>query len=373
MRQLWLTPGYAPALGGIETSCRLQAEQLVALGDDVLVLTDGSPDQPTEINGVQIVRLPLLDALRGNPLLLLRVQREVRAQAVRFKPDVVQLHLLGFAPPAFAALPLIREQRLPLVLTMHDDLAQARVGPDTLLGQLLQVADRVVTHSRLFGAEVQRLMPEVADRLQVILPALPPAALPPQPLQADRLPRRFVGLGRVVRGKGMDTAIRALSLLDGAEADVALTIVGDGPQLAEWQELAESLGLSGRITFTGRVSEAEKTALIDAALAVVMPSRHREGYGLVALEAALRARPLIGTPAGSLQETMDELGHALVVPIDDEVALATAMRRLLHEPELAQQLAARGAASAAARHTPLAHTLAYRELALQLVQGDGHD
>jgi glycogen synthase len=373
MRQLWLTPGYAPALGGIETSCRLQAEQLTSLGDDVLVLTDDSFGENGVINGVEVVRLPFLAALRGNPLQLLQVQRRVREHAQRFQPDLVQLHLLGFAPPAFAGLPLKRDLGLPLLVTMHDDLAQARVGPDTLLGQVLAAADAIVAHSTLFGNEVLRLLPEAADRLTVIYPALPAPPQPLQPLDPAAVPRNFIGIGRVVRGKGMDTAVRALALLDGDAADVTLTIVGDGPQLAEWQALAGQLGIAERLHWAGRVDEATKVALIDQALAVVMPSRHREGYGLVALEAALRARPLLATAAGSLQETVAELGHGLTVPIDDPAALAAAMRQLLDHPQLAAELGARGAQAAAARHTPLAHTLAYRAVAEQLLLRGTHD
>ncbi len=69
-----------------------------------------------------------------------------------------------------------------------------------------------------------------------------------------------------------------------------------------------------------------------------MPSRWAEPFGLVALEAQLAGRPVVASRVGGVPEFVIDGETGLLVPPDDPVALAAALRRLVADPLLARQL-----------------------------------
>ena len=78
----------------------------------------------------------------------------------------------------------------------------------------------------------------------------------------------------------------------------------------------------------------------------VLPSRY-EGYGMVFAEAITHGLPIVATQAGAIPELVPTSAGVLV-PIDDPIALAEALRRVILEPDLRSSLAA-GARAAAAQ------------------------
>ena len=91
------------------------------------------------------------------------------------------------------------------------------------------------------------------------------------------------------------------------------------------------------VEFVGLVVPDKVPALIDTATMVVMPSR-REGFGLVALEAAMMARPVVATRVGGLPEVVKHNETGMLVPNGDKDALADAMVYLLTHPEYATEM-----------------------------------
>jgi glycosyltransferase involved in cell wall biosynthesis len=122
---------------------------------------------------------------------------------------------------------------------------------------------------------------------------------------------------------------------------VHLILAGDGPVRPALEAQASALGLSERVTFTGWVSPEEVHELTARATIVLVPSR-MEGFGLVALEAALMARPAIVADIGGLREAVADAVTGIVVPSRDAGALAAAIRRLLAAPAVARAMGQAG-------------------------------
>jgi glycosyltransferase involved in cell wall biosynthesis len=168
---------------------------------------------------------------------------------------------------------------------------------------------------------------------------LPPAAtvpnaVGPAPPPGERLaPEKLVlAVGRLVEQKNHELAIRAIAQVPGA----TLAIVGDGPLRPELERLVADL--QAPVIFTGVRKDAR--ALMGAADVVVMPSRW-EGLPLTALEALASGTPLVATSVRGLRELLTDGENALLVPEDPE-ALASAIRRLLDDRELAARLSEAG-------------------------------
>ncbi len=146
---------------------------------------------------------------------------------------------------------------------------------------------------------------------------------------------RLLCVGRLVPVKGIDTLLRAFATALREQPDLTLDIAGDGPLRGELESLAASLGLGDEVCFLGRVEGV--TAEMERAAAVIVPSLG-EGFGMVALEAAERGRPVIASAVGGLPEIVDDGRTGVLVPRADPSALAAAIVDLVRDPTRAAAL-----------------------------------
>jgi glycosyltransferase involved in cell wall biosynthesis len=142
-------------------------------------------------------------------------------------------------------------------------------------------------------------------------------------------------IGRLEPQKGVDVLIRALADVD----DATLLVVGDGSERERLEALARAVGVSERIEWKGW-SDTPRNYL--GALDVfVLPSRN-EGFPLTALEALLAGTAVVASDVGSVAEAIRDGETGLLVPPEDHVALAEALRRLLADQTLGSRLGERG-------------------------------
>jgi len=129
------------------------------------------------------------------------------------------------------------------------------------------------------------------------------------------------------------------------DSDLKLVLTGaDTGAASELRRAAEAMGLGGRVLFTGYVSDEELAALTAGALALIFPSLF-EGYGMPVAEAMAMGVPVLCSNVTSLPE----VGGDAVLLFDPRKPgdVAAAMTRIVTEPGLAAELAAKGRERAA--------------------------
>ncbi|MBE7219818.1 MAG: glycosyltransferase [Caulobacteraceae bacterium] len=151
----------------------------------------------------------------------------------------------------------------------------------------------------------------------------------------------LLAMGRLHPVKAHDTALRVLARLPGA----VLWIAGAGPLEAELRAEAARLGVAGRVRWLGWREDA--SALYRAADVCLFPSRF-EPLGNVVIQAWAHGLPVVAAAAAGPAALISPGEDGLLAPVDDDAALAAAVRRLLEEPGLRARLAERGRAKAAA-------------------------
>ena len=153
-------------------------------------------------------------------------------------------------------------------------------------------------------------------------------------------PDRFLFIGRLVDWKALDIVIEALPKVPTALLD----IIGDGPMLAPWRNLAAQLGLSPRVRFLGWQTQAACAQHLTQSCALVLPSLYECG-GAVVLEAMAMSRPVIATAWGGPADYLDSTCGILLEPLSHPALIAgfaEAMQRLVDSPHLRDQLGAAG-------------------------------
>jgi colanic acid/amylovoran biosynthesis glycosyltransferase len=246
--------------------------------------------------------------------------------------DAVHAHF-GWSGAALAAL-LGALLDAPWSMTLHakDIFAKPRY-----LARKLAMADAVVTvcdYNRRWMLD-QGL---TTRNIEVITCGIEPAEAGPTDRDLD-----VVAVGRFIPKKGFDTLIRAFADIAG-DRDVALELVGDGPEGKALRRLAHDLGVTDRVHFRGALPHDDTLELISRAKVFCLPCRvaddgDRDAMPTVIIEAMLRATPVVTTSVGGIPEMVDDTVGRRTDP-DDADAIAAALRELLSDADSARQLGA---------------------------------
>jgi D-inositol-3-phosphate glycosyltransferase len=273
-------------------------------------------------------------------------------------PDVVHAH---FWMSGLAALQAARPLDLPVVQTFHAlgvekrrvqgvaDTSpperielEARVARD--VDAVIATASHEVFSLRRLGTSARRVtvIPCGVDLVRFARPSR-------RPRPGTRA--RVLWLGRLVERKGVGTIIEALP-----SAPAADLVVAGGPPRAELPHdpeyrrlrgLAESLGVSDRVRFDGRVDREQAARYMHSAeIAVCVP--WYEPFGIVPLEAMASGVPVIGSAVGGILDTIIDGVTGLHVPPRDPARLARAINELVADAGLRARLGDAGAARAQA-------------------------
>jgi len=147
-------------------------------------------------------------------------------------------------------------------------------------------------------------------------------------------------IGRLSAEKGFAVLLRAAARLMADRPLLHVLLVGEGPERHALMDLAASLGLGDRVRMPGL--RADTPALYRLFDVFCMPS-YREGLPLVLLEALAAGAAAVVTPVGGIRDVLGageerDDGVALTSPPGDVAALASAIARLLDDPELRRRL-----------------------------------
>ncbi len=340
---------YHPYSGGVEEHVRRVAVELRDRGNAVTVWTvdRGEHLGKRRLDGIEVRYLPTplpARSVRAGARFLRRLPASMLAwaRAYRsFRPEVLHVHCFG--PNGTYALALATLTRTPLVVTGHgetlgDDhgIFQRSALSAWSLRRAMRVADAVSACSGFALADLRDgygLRGGVVTGNGVDLDLMVPA----EPIED---PPVVFAVGRLERMKGMDLLVQAFDEA-GLRGRARLVIGGDGSARADLEQDVVRRGLSGSVTFTGRLEPEEVARRMASATLVVVPSR-REAFGIVCLEAWRAGTPLVVTDRGGTVEFVNDGVDGLLVDPEDTGALSKAMLRVLDDPELGRRLAAGG-------------------------------
>lgn len=309
------------------------------------------------------------------------------------RPDVVHIHHLRNLL-SFQAVQVARRLRIPVVMTIHGllhdgDLVADRerpleaplrfenllLTPRDLLARLARGAHpRRATRNYLIHAPLRWLNHAVAlsrherdllirlglrpERVSVLPNAVDLSAF--QDGDANGMLDKPAGsvehpfilfIGQLVPRKGFDTLARAMPAVVQAVPEARFILVSHNRAGEDaLRRIVREGGVEQRMELRGRVSEAEKIALLRTAAVVVAPSRY-EGFGIPIIEALAAGAPIITSDAPAGNELIDHGRTGLLTPYNDPAALAAAIVRLLRDRPLARRLAEAGRAEVFDRYS----------------------
>ncbi|MFJ9104275.1 glycosyltransferase family 4 protein [Streptomyces sp. NPDC102405] len=382
-----------PFCGGQGVYVRHLSRELARLGHRVEVI--GSQPYPVldpGYDGLSLTELPSLDLYRSpdpfrtpkrdeyrdwidalevatmwtggfpEPLTFsLRARRHLRARSGEF--DVVHDNqTLGYG--------LLGDVGAPLVTTIHHPITVDRqLELDAAEGRWQRLSKRRWYAFTRMQKRVARRLPSVLtvsgtsrqeivehlgvreDRIHVVHIGADTDQFAPDP-SVRVVPGRIVTTSSAdVPLKGLVFLVEALAKVRTEHPGAHLIVVGKRPAEGPIAQAVERYGLEGAVEFVKGISDAELVDLVRSAEVACVPSLY-EGFSLPAAEAMATGTPLVATTGGAIPEVAGRDGETcLAVPPGDPGALATALSRLLGDPELRARLGRAGRERVLAKFT----------------------
>lgn len=236
---------------------------------------------------------------------------------------------------------LLRKNEIKTILTFHNNLTGVFAdkassflrGVLLFLGKLIfSRSDVIIGISKELSNDVQHLF-GLTKKPQTIYYGLPPLR---KVTDNDHSLKniQITSIARLDKQKDQTTLINAFAILINMvnNKNITLTLIGDGTMKNCISSLIKSLSLTKHIKLLGWKQNINTFLRISDIF--ILPS-HREGFGLVLIEAMQHGIPVISSDVNfGPREILDYGKYGILVPMKDERAMAEAMRSLIMDKKL---------------------------------------
>ncbi len=337
IKVLHILPNYFPRLGGIET---LMAQYFKLQSNDSqfehAVLTPGYKNQsiPEITPGVTDLGEIKIPEFKNSQDILqptLRTISQLRHVIYERQPSIIHLHAINVL--SVFTVKIARELGIPLIFHFHGIVTEENMR---VLKPIVPFLDNILVVSE---AVHQSLLPYLSSDIQIEVLVNGVEDLLGKPLARSKNSKnQILIVGRIEHEKGFDVALRAFGLILQELPSFRLVVIGSGSQLPSLKILGKQLGILSSIDFLGDLRNEEVIQKMDQSDIVLVPSRAIEGFGIVAIEAALREVVVIASDVGGLSYTVEDKKSGFLVPAEDPIAIATKAKEILRDPDSTEKI-----------------------------------
>lgn len=244
-----------------------------------------------------------------------------------------------FRDSTYLGVPVARLSDVERVVLTRRDNGYWQTGLDRPLGWLMsQLADVVLANS----AEAARIVGDDYHmdprRISVIPNGIDLDRFLDLPLPTKRVRSSEMTVGIVANlrpVKAPEVFVNAAAMIATRYKNVSFCLAGDGEMRPGLERLASDLGIAGRLSFLGKVTQVREFL---GQLDVAVLCSHSEGLSNALLEYMASGRPIVATRVGGNSSLIEDRVSGILVPPRDPVCLAGAIEELLIDRSLAQRL-----------------------------------
>ena len=322
-------------------------------GHNVLLITSQYSDllKDEEIEGFHVHRVPVRrkskDVCGVYEMLTYVISSSVSGfkLAKRFRPEIIQV-FFGI-PSGPGAYLLKKVLGIPYVVFLGGrDVPRPNPDPPYYrwLYAILRPAIRAIWRNAAEVIACSAGLRELAwctqpdTQIEVIPDGLELSRFSPLPRSTSPEYVRILTVGRLIPRKGFQFLIRALpQVIQHATCDFEIELVGDGPYRTELVQLADTLGVSHKIQFTGSVPYAALPQKYSQADIFTLCSS-AEGMPLVVLEAMGSGLPIVASRVQGIEDLVDVEENGVLFTPGDVDGLAHGLISLINDSKRRVQM-----------------------------------
>jgi len=200
----------------------------------------------------------------------------------------------------------------------------------------LRLFKHIIVETEAMGRLIKSLIPHDVD-VEVIPNGIDNRLFSIQPMEKDYI--LFVGRLEVYQ-KGIDILLDAFGIVANRHPGVRLLIIGDTrhKDMPKIKRRVKMCNLKDRVHFLGRImGNSTRDDLLASCLFLCLPSRY-DTMPIISLEAAACGKPIIATDIPGLSDVIKDGRTGILVPPEDQKALAKAMDILLRNRRLRRKM-----------------------------------
>jgi len=350
---------YWPTINGVSTFSRNLAKGLAARGHEVLVIAPSQTGKKyKEVDGNYVVArtksipFPFYQNFRISLNPYLEVKRIIND----FQPDVIHIQMLIMISQS--VMRYGHKLGIPIVSTNH-------AMPENLMDnlKLLAPVSRPINYAMtkyivrfqskadyvtlptqaaidMFGLSIDKLeVPIEPVSNGIDLSRFSVGVMPKDVIDEFHIPTSapiITYIGRLDAEKHISVLVKAFNRVL-TQHKAHLLIVGGGTDAENLKALAKELGISDKITFTGRVSDEDLVKLHKVGTIFCMPSP-AELQSIAVLEAMASGKPIVAVDAGALKELCQNERNGFLCRQDDDEEIANSFIKIINDPTLCKSM-----------------------------------
>jgi len=329
-------------IGGAERELLLYLDRLPPLGYRPIVvcpasgpLADAVRARGVELEDGEFPPWRKLSSLLARRTAAERLRRTLDART----PDLIHVNDIWWVPQVLKS---VGSHHCPIIAHVRQEIEATKVPRYELdrVDLVLAVSQQIERSIRAAGVPAERVR-TLYSGLNVGSPS--PSVDTPAIRRRYGIPERAFLLGTVANlfpRKGFEVMLRALARLPSSpESHYLIVGSGDAAYERELRALVDTLALQAQVHFAG--FQLEVFPFLQTMDLYVQPSL-LEGFGIAVIEAMAAGKAVVGTKTGGLPEVIVHGETGLLVPSNDEAALARAIQTLMDDVDTRERFGRAG-------------------------------
>ncbi|MDD4412480.1 MAG: glycosyltransferase family 4 protein [Patescibacteria group bacterium] len=344
MKFLLVTMEYAPFYGGVAH----YYEHLFKYADGQIVVLAHNEEKSDELN---VYRRPLLN--KNLPCFKWLPSFKAIIEVIKKEKidTIIVGNILPLGLPVFILAKLFRKKTAIILHGLDYGITRGNQRKERLADCLLKKADKIICANHYVAELIkENLSSKEIAKIHIINPGIEPIIPAFDEIKIKAFKEKnnltdktvFLFVGRLVKRKGADMVISALSEALKKQTNLFLAIIGNGPEQENLEKQIAVLKLQKNIKIFNNADEVEKDAWFRACDVFIMTARQIghdfEGFGIVYLEAGLYGKPVIAGKAGGVTDAVIDNVTGLMVDPESVDDIAGAIIKLAEYENLRNKL-----------------------------------
>lgn len=285
-------------------------------------------------SGLVTFRYKNYNFLPKNPLMFKIFNKrmdKLYSEIIKDRGSIDIIHAQSSFWAGISARYISKKYNIPLVITEHSSVNYGNIIKKSYLPEIIRSykeADRLIA----VGSGLKKELEYLVGRNDIkVIPNM--IGLKKENYQEDNSDSefKFFSLAFLEGKKGMQNLLKAFKEAF-PKKDVKLIIGGEGSQKDDLIQLAKSLNIDEKVSFTGALSREEVSKFMNSCDAFVLASEY-ETFGVVYIEALYHGKPVIGCYNGGAEDIInDENGYIVnKSDLNELVKSLKNMRKNIHK------------------------------------------
>lgn len=299
------------------------------------------------IDGVEVFYPRYIEFPRGLFLqnsgffMYLGIKKIIKEIHKNFKFEVIHAHTA--IPVGFSAMLASKKYKCPFVVTIHGQDFQYTINKNDKckknVYRVLEEADSVITVSTKLKNVIKE--DKLREKIAVINNGINPEEYGIIDCTKSEKDYVILSVSSLIKTKGIDLNIKAISILVKKYPNVKYYIVGDGEEIKNLKKLVNDLSLNDNVVFFGRLPHSEAIKFMGKCELFSLPS-WQEGFGIVYIEAMNNGVPVIGVKGQGIEDVIVHKENGFLVEPHSIEDLVTTVEYILNNKEEAIRIGEEG-------------------------------